>query len=212
MGRPSAQQARDTRREILDAALDLFAEHGFHGTSMRALATAVGVRESALYHYFPSKTALLSGVVGDYALAQSTRIEADFKAAMERPLEEILTLFAQRLVATLQSPRYQKLLRIMVVSRAEFDEDEDAWRQIADEPRKVLLRIFQQLRRAGKIRDDVDVEVFRLHFVAPLILASDALFGGVVARAGLPLPKLVKQHVAFMARALAPGHPRGGRG
>ena len=46
--RPVAGEARDTRREILDTALELFAEHGFHATSIRAIARAVGVRESAL--------------------------------------------------------------------------------------------------------------------------------------------------------------------
>ena len=48
---------------ILDAALDLFAAKGFFGTSLRDVATAVGVRESALYNYFPGKHALFEALI-----------------------------------------------------------------------------------------------------------------------------------------------------
>lgn len=60
MGRPRKDEGRDTRREILDRALELFASHGFTGSSMRDIAKAVGVRESALYHHFPNKNAILT--------------------------------------------------------------------------------------------------------------------------------------------------------
>lgn len=47
------------RQRIYEAAIDLFAEHGFHGTSVRDLAQAVGVEAASLYHHFPSKQDLL---------------------------------------------------------------------------------------------------------------------------------------------------------
>lgn len=51
------------RERILDTALDLMAERGASATSMRALASACGVNVAALYHYFPSKDALLRSVI-----------------------------------------------------------------------------------------------------------------------------------------------------
>lgn len=63
MARPSKTHQRETRREILDAALGLFAQHGFHGTGMRQIARAVGINEASLYHYFPSKEQLLDAVL-----------------------------------------------------------------------------------------------------------------------------------------------------
>ena len=63
MGRPARDEQRDTRKEILEAALDLFSQSGFAGTSMRQIARAVGVRESALYHHFPSKEAIFVDLV-----------------------------------------------------------------------------------------------------------------------------------------------------
>ena len=45
------------------ALVHLFAEKGYFGTSLRDVAAAVGVRESALYNYFPGKEALFDALI-----------------------------------------------------------------------------------------------------------------------------------------------------
>ena len=52
----------DRREEIVRVATALFAEHGYSGVGMRAIADAVGIRASSLYHHFPSKIDLLHAV------------------------------------------------------------------------------------------------------------------------------------------------------
>ncbi|NNG36765.1 TetR/AcrR family transcriptional regulator [Nakamurella aerolata] len=47
------------RRQIIDAAMALFAAHGFHNTSLRDVAAAAGIGQSTLRHHFPDKEALL---------------------------------------------------------------------------------------------------------------------------------------------------------
>lgn len=54
--RPGAT-ARD---EILDAASELFTSQGFANTSTRAIADAVGIRQSSLYHHFGTKDDILA--------------------------------------------------------------------------------------------------------------------------------------------------------
>jgi AcrR family transcriptional regulator len=54
--------APDRRQEIIRVASELFAEHGYQRVGMRALADAVGIRASSLYHHFPSKVDLLYAV------------------------------------------------------------------------------------------------------------------------------------------------------
>lgn len=51
------------REHILDVALQLMSEQGSAAMSMRRLAKACGVQVAAIYHYFPSKEALLQSVV-----------------------------------------------------------------------------------------------------------------------------------------------------
>lgn len=50
------------RNQILDAAAIVFAEKGFHPTTIRHIATAANIAEGTIYNYFDSKTALLLGI------------------------------------------------------------------------------------------------------------------------------------------------------
>jgi len=50
------------RREILDAAARLFAEHGYAGTSVRRISEQVGLGAGALYHHIGSKEDLLADI------------------------------------------------------------------------------------------------------------------------------------------------------
>jgi AcrR family transcriptional regulator len=62
VGRPRAdrrRRARPPEEEILFAAARLFARRGFAGTSTRAIAGAAGLRQPSLFHWFPSKEAIL---------------------------------------------------------------------------------------------------------------------------------------------------------
>lgn len=66
-GRPRiADQRRpgDTpREEILDAAAELFTECGYTATSTRAIADAVGIRQSSIYHHFETKDDILDNLL-----------------------------------------------------------------------------------------------------------------------------------------------------
>jgi AcrR family transcriptional regulator len=72
-GRPRARQSirpgATAREEILDAAAELFTTQGYAATSTRAIADAVGVRQSSLYHHFATKDdileVLLTGTVAE---------------------------------------------------------------------------------------------------------------------------------------------------
>lgn len=67
MAEPDRNGQETSRREaILRAATELFARQGFHGVGMRAIADAVGIRSSSLYHHFPSKNELLRAISLDY--------------------------------------------------------------------------------------------------------------------------------------------------
>lgn len=45
----------NTKQKILNASSTLFSEHGYNGTSVRKIASSVGIRESALYNHFKNK-------------------------------------------------------------------------------------------------------------------------------------------------------------
>ena len=65
-GRTGAIQER-RRQELVHAAFRLIAEHGFEGLRTRDVADGVGVNIATLRYYFPTKEALIRGVVA-YAM------------------------------------------------------------------------------------------------------------------------------------------------
>jgi AcrR family transcriptional regulator len=77
-----------TRERILDAALDLFSEHGFDGSSLQQIADRLGLTKAALYYYFRSKdellTALIAPAVTDLDTLLDTHAEATETPASRR--------------------------------------------------------------------------------------------------------------------------------
>jgi len=72
----TSQPAR--REEVLETALELIAEHGVRGASLRRLAKRLGMSQPSLYHYFSSKDALIAAILDDSTarmLGARSRIE-----------------------------------------------------------------------------------------------------------------------------------------
>jgi len=58
-GNKRREQSEETRRLLLEVSLDLFVHKGYAGTKVRDIARQAGVSPGLMFHYFPSKQALL---------------------------------------------------------------------------------------------------------------------------------------------------------
>lgn len=118
MARPTGRRG-ESRARVLDAALELFSQHGVHGTSLQMIADALGVTKAAVYHQFPSKDEIVVAVAVP-ALEQMERAASDAEAHPERAarfdamLDGLveLVLDHHRFAAALQrDPEMSRLLR-----------------------------------------------------------------------------------------------------
>lgn len=73
--RPPGMAPGGQRARILDAALDLVSDLGPAGTSMRRLAAACGLNVATIYHYFPSKAALLRALVEEQRYGERLAVD-----------------------------------------------------------------------------------------------------------------------------------------
>lgn len=90
MSEPLRAPPRDSRKtRVLDVAAQHFARDGYHGTSMRDIARAVGVTPGAIYAHFASKSALLLAVyeAGVQAIAEAVEAALEPDAAPWARLE-----------------------------------------------------------------------------------------------------------------------------
>lgn len=90
----------ETQRRTIDAAMDLFAEHGVSGTSFQMIADAVGVTKAAIYHQFRTKDAIVLAVaeVGLSPL-EDALAEAEQQPTPEAQRELLLTRVVELAVA-----------------------------------------------------------------------------------------------------------------
>ncbi|WP_440955484.1 TetR/AcrR family transcriptional regulator [Methanosarcina sp. Mfa9] len=74
------KQVKDKRTAIMDAALKLFTERGFHGTSTAQISKEAGVATGTLFNYFPTKEDLINSlyfeVKGQLSKSMGKEIEA----------------------------------------------------------------------------------------------------------------------------------------
>ncbi len=78
------QRGPQTQGEIRRAAVRLFARLGYHATSMRAIAAAAGVRPAAIYHWYPSKEAILVELQDDFMARLEAKVDGAV-AGQSRP-------------------------------------------------------------------------------------------------------------------------------
>ena len=107
--RPTAQPARDarapadTRDQILQRARELFAKHGYRGTSIRQLTSGLNLTPAALYYHFSGKDDLLSGLLapmeryGEAVLARIAELDRSHDA-----LRDVLNRYYDLLARDLQ--------------------------------------------------------------------------------------------------------------
>ncbi|MFT4276222.1 MAG: TetR/AcrR family transcriptional regulator [Rhodopseudomonas sp.] len=76
MARTRATDYDDKRRGILSRSARLFAEHGYTGTSITMIADACGVSKALMYHYYPSKDAVLFDLLEDHLQHLVTVVDA----------------------------------------------------------------------------------------------------------------------------------------
>lgn len=74
---------------ILQAALDCFASQGYHGTSIREIASRAGLSVPGVYHHHPSKQALLVAVMQHAMEDLWSRSQAAAEEAGEDPVDQL---------------------------------------------------------------------------------------------------------------------------
>ncbi len=202
MARPKNADGQRTRQAILDAALDLFADKGFFGTSLRDVAKAVGVRESALYNYFAGKDALFDALLQAHETTKSERLTT----FAEGPIADGRALLEQLAITTLEAfvePREQKLFRILMsdgVRLAKLGRC-NLYERMAS-GRVSMAVILDRLMREGWLRR-ADTHLLGIAFMSPLVAWRQLH----AIDADLPMIKnprvYAKQHVGLFLQGAA---------
>jgi AcrR family transcriptional regulator len=201
-------EASDRRQQIVDAAFDEFAEHGFRGATIKRIAERAKLRSQALiYWYFPAKEALFEAVLGQHL--PILRMVLDPAPLLDRPPEEVLPQLARAYLAAGDRPGAPRLVRLLAPELIRRPEIADAVggpliAKILDFIKTYLTRQVE----LGRLRPH-DVRASARAFIGMILpQLGGKLFLPALRADGLTDEEHIATLVAIFLRGLQPGADR----
>ena len=170
--------AFSTKDRILGAAEELFAQHGFAGTSLRQVTSRADVNIAAVNYHFGSKENLVNEVFRRRMDEMSAHRLAALKTALEQhpgELEPILAAFVEPALAIAQD-RHGGAAFVRVVARA-YAEKNDSLRKFLSDHYGHVLRDFAKAIAACVPALSKEELYWRLDFLAGALTYAMADFG-----------------------------------
>jgi AcrR family transcriptional regulator len=152
---PRKRQKAATRERILQAAKQLFAEHGYEAATMQKIAQASGLSTGNVFVHFPSKADVLATLMHEdiAALDQLIAKQVPRRGTVRNRLLKVFGVFLDYVVPT------ERLLRTLVAYSWSWDEHWEARFEGSIAIRKKQIQtILEDGIRSREIRADADLE------------------------------------------------------
>jgi AcrR family transcriptional regulator len=166
MPKISSERKEARRRQILEAAQQLFSSNGFHQTGMTEIVAASGLSRGAVYGYFDSKDEIIEALADDRHSRESALSEvASLRAEPLVALRALVRTFAQ----DIGDPNGVSRRRVGVHGWAEALRNERVRHRIiegTDAPRALIRGLVERAQRDGSIRSDLDPDAVARSLIA----------------------------------------------
>ena len=160
-----------TKEKILDAALTLFAENGYDGTSVEQIANIVGIKAPSLYKHYKGKEDILN------ALIDSAEVRYDEMFGSENHIgripenrEEFIKVTMGRVAFTMRDPMIRKIRMLLVQEQFRNERISEATtKHQLDGIQGMFAKIIKGMMDEGIVRND-DSELLAVELTAPAVL------------------------------------------
>lgn len=188
-GKKGYAKGRVKKREILAAAMAMFAEVGYRGTSLREVAARVGLTHTGVLHHYPTKEALLQAV-----LAYRDEVDREWLGLAETSGLETL----QRMVTLVgRNTKRRHMVELFCVLSAESAPVQHAAHEFfASRYRgivKELTAAYDEVQQAGGLREGLDSRVAAQQLVAVM---DGAQLQWLLDEASIDMVEVVRSHLA----------------
>ena len=184
--------------ELLDAAMKVFAEKGFAGAKMDDIARVAGVSKGTVYLYFPSKDALMEGIVmrtvapiAEGALPQLARFEGDPRLP--------ITMLLKMIAGLLNNPENLSIPRLVLREGMNIPAIAEIYRRdVLDLAIPALTGLVARGVASGRLRA-IDPELTVRSIIGPIIahVMLNEVFG-IRPEDGLALDRLIDNHLDIL--------------
>ena len=163
------KKGEKTKDLILSKSLQLFSENGYSGTSVRKIASAVDLRESAIYNHFKSKKDLLGEIVNKFGQSSAgiNLLTDELIEQLSSPLN-FMKLFSNELLKIWSGENEILFFKLVLKENGrEINGEKVAINSYIEEAQKVWGMIFGEMIKHKFIKKG-DPEIFANEFIAPL--------------------------------------------
>lgn len=158
-----SERSEETRRRIVEAAMRLFAQHGFDRTSTATIAKEAGVSQGIIFHYFENKRKLFWTVVLEGVEEADSRKKALEEIAEQTDPVEKLRLYGRSMVQRVEeNPELNEILTRHVPAMNIDSEVEAQW--LLERP-MFLEALFEEGKAKKVFREDLDAQIAAISFV-----------------------------------------------
>ena len=160
-----------TKEKILDAALTLFAENGYDGTSVEEIANKVGIKAPSLYKHYKGKEDILNSLID----SAEERYEAMFGSEknigkIPQSREEFIKVTMERISFTLRDPIIRKTRMLLVQEQFRNERISEATtRHQLDGIQRMFAKIIKGMMDEGIVAPD-DPKLLAVELTAPAVL------------------------------------------
>ena len=172
---PSRQRV-EKRDLILDAAIKVFASHGYHGSRVSDIAREAGIAYGLVYHYFKNKEEILSTIFEERWGGFLEAVE-DIAGSSASSEDRLVSLAALVLNAFRLRPDWVKVLVLEIQRSSRFAEPAqiEAVGKLFDS----VERIIRAGQESGELRPELDPGIGVYVFMGALDLVITSLVLGV---------------------------------
>lgn len=146
---------RNKRKQIMDTALELFAQRGFHATSISDIASKAGISKGLMYNYFDSKEVLLKEIMTEGMDSLLESFDPNRDGILTR---DEMILFLNELFRLMQAdPLYWKLYFAIALNPHVYSEIVDV---MFDKWQMFFRLIKEYFERKGVRNADSEAQFF----------------------------------------------------
>ena len=160
-----------TKEKILDAALTLFAENGYDGTTVEQIANIVGIKAPSLYKHYKSKEDILNALID----SAEERYEVMFGSEknigkVPESREEFIKVTMERISFTMRDPIIRKTRMLLVQEQFRNERISEATtRHQLDGIQRMFAKIIKGMMDEGIVVKD-DPRMLAVELTAPAVL------------------------------------------
>lgn len=150
----SKPNSTSNKEKILRVSIELFAQRGYTSVTLREIAAVVGIKASSIYNHFESKEAILDEILLFFRNQLQQNVHPAFEISDQLDVREFIRVTTKANDDFFSDPLFAQIGLILLREQFQNEKTRNTLlEELIIHPRIMISAYFEQLMRAGKMRN-----------------------------------------------------------